>query len=96
VEFHFPGASRARFAPISSARIRRPRPANRSADLQGLSSIIGLIGLAVLVIGGPQTRAQSSNAQLSGVITDTSGAVVPGADFNALNTANNVTYSAVS
>ncbi|HEY3628728.1 MAG TPA: carboxypeptidase-like regulatory domain-containing protein [Terracidiphilus sp.] len=41
-------------------------------------------------------HGQSSNAELSGVITDTSGAVVAGAEIKALNTATNVTYAAVS
>ncbi len=45
---------------------------------------------------GPSLWAQSSNAELSGVVTDTSGAVVAGAEIKALNTATNVTYSAVS
>jgi hypothetical protein len=41
-------------------------------------------------------QAQSSNAEVSGVVTDTSGAVVAGAEIKALNTATNVTYAAIS
>lgn len=44
----------------------------------------------------PALRAQSSNAQLSGLITDTTGAVVSGAQIKATNGATNVSYSAVS
>ena len=59
-------------------------------------SIFGAIVLIVIVMQGPSLWAQSSNAELSGVVTDTSGAVVAGAEIKALNTATNVTYSAVS
>src|SRR4051812_4691196 len=54
------------------------------------------IALLALLIAGPQIKAQSSNAELSGVVTDTSGAVVSGAQIKALNTATNVTYAAES
>ena len=52
--------------------------------------------LAVLLLGCMQVNAQSSNAQISGLITDPSGAVVPGAEITALNSATNVPYTAVS
>ena len=58
--------------------------------------LVGLIALAMLGVAGLKVEAQSSNAELSGVITDTSGAVVAGAEVKALNTATNVTYSAIS
>ena len=68
---------------------------NRTAC--ALVSIIGRDRIVIaLVMPGPSMRAQSSNAELSGVVTDTSGAVVAGAEIKALNTATNVTYSAVS
>ena len=51
---------------------------------------------AVFVIQTPQLLAQTSNAQLSGSVTDTSGAVVAGAEIKAVNTATNVAYAAVS
>jgi hypothetical protein len=52
--------------------------------------------LAVLLLGCMQVNAQSSNAQISGLITDPSGAVVPGAEITAVNSATNVPYAAVS
>ena len=71
------------------------QPARRPGSIIA-SSISGAILLIVIVMQGPSLRAQSSNAELSGVVTDTSGAVVEGAEIKALNTATNVTYSAVS
>jgi len=53
------------------------------------------MAIAVLT-GNSRLQAQSSNAQLSGLITDASGAVIPAAQINAQNMATNVTYSAVS
>jgi hypothetical protein len=50
----------------------------------------------VLLIICQASRAQTSNAQLSGLVTDTSGAVVAGAEIKAVNTATNVPYSGVS
>jgi hypothetical protein len=61
-----------------------------------LSLVAGVIALAMLVAAGPRMQAQSSNAELSGVVTDSSGAVIAGTEIKALNTATNVTYSAVS
>lgn len=54
------------------------------------------IAVVMLVLLCPSTRAQSPNAQLSGLIADTSGAVIAGAQITARNTATNVTYFAVS
>lgn len=50
----------------------------------------------VVWMGTQRVNAQSTNAQISGLITDTSGAVVPGAQITALNTATKVPYAAVS
>ncbi len=58
--------------------------------------VIGATAVLAILIPGPQMLAQSSNAELSGVITDTSGAVVAGVEVKALNTATNVTYAGVS
>ena len=58
--------------------------------------ILAAIVLMALVMLSPHARAQSSNAELSGVVTDTSGAVVAGAEIKALNSATNVAYSAVT
>ena len=43
-----------------------------------------------------QMRAQTSNAQLSGLIADSTGAVVAGAEIKALNRATNVPYTTES
>jgi hypothetical protein len=59
-------------------------------------STAGAIVLMALVILCPGMKAQTSNAQLSGLVTDTTGAVVPGAQIMAINVATNVPYSAVS
>jgi hypothetical protein len=67
------------------------RAASRLGHSAGLAMTI-----AVLLLGFPQAKAQSSNAQISGLVTDTSGAVVPGAEITAQNTATNVPYTAVS
>ena len=61
-----------------------------------LGSILGVIVPMGLVMLNPQMRAQTSNAQLSGLITDTTGAVVTGAQIRAVNVATNVPYTAVS
>ncbi len=58
--------------------------------------IIRVILSMALVMLCPQMRAQTSNAQLSGLITDSSGAVVSGAHIAAVNVATNVPYSTVS
>ena len=64
------------------------------------ASQAGLRALAVAVLlslpACTQTQAQTSNAQVSGLITDSSGAVVAGAQITATNTATNVAYNAVS
>src|SRR4051794_27222165 len=85
---------------VGSLRSRTPQEAEdvkssrwRGTAL-GLGSIVSVI--ALLMMTGPQMGAQSSNAELSGVITDTSGAVLAGAGIKALNTATNVTYAAVT
>jgi hypothetical protein len=52
--------------------------------------------LAMLVALSPALQAQTSNAQLSGLITDPTGAVIGGATIKAVNVATNVPYTAVS
>src|SRR6476659_11104847 len=54
----------------------------------------GLILLAILV--PVQALAQTGAASLTGLVTDSSGAVVPGATVVATNQATNVEYTAVS
>ena len=62
-----------------------------------LGSILGgIVSMAVLTTSCVQIQAQTSNAQLSGLVTDTSGAVIAGAEVRAVNVATNVPYSAVS
>jgi len=51
------------------------------------------ISLAVMC---PMMRAQTSNAQLSGLITDQTGAAIAGAEVKAINVATSVPYTAVS
>ncbi len=51
---------------------------------------------AMFVPQGSRLQAQTSNAQLSGLVTDTTGAAIAGAQIRAMNTATNVTYAAVS
>lgn len=61
---------------------------------------LGVIGVAIILTAltttGPRLRAQTSNAQVSGVITDLSGAVIGNAEITATNTATNVPYRAIS
>ena len=49
----------------------------------------------VLVIAGPRTFAQDV-ASITGVVTDTTGAVLPGAKITLLNTATNKTFEATA
>jgi hypothetical protein len=63
---------------------------------RSLGSILGLTVVVVLVWMPPALRAQSSNAQLSGLITDPTGAVIGGTKIKALNTDTNVPYTAES
>ena len=67
------------------------RAASRLGKCTGLA-----ITIAVLLFVVHETNAQTSNAQISGLVTDSSGAVVPGAEITAQNTATNVPYTAVS
>jgi hypothetical protein len=59
-------------------------------------SVIGVIASMALVVACPVMRAQTSNAQLSGLVTDVTGAVIAGAKIKAVNAATNVPYNAVS
>lgn len=67
----------------------------RAASRLGLTTGLA-ISAVILLSGFPQAKAQSSNAQMSGLITDTSGAVIAGAEITAQNTATNLPYTAVS
>ena len=52
--------------------------------------VLAIVGIAVLA--GHPLVAQTSNAQLSGQVTDSTGAVIPNAEVHATNTATNVDY----
>jgi len=56
----------------------------------------GLDSCGGVGVDAPALRAQSSNAQLSGLITDPTGAVIGGTKIKALNTDTNVPYTAES
>ena len=62
-----------------------------------MCQFLGLTLLSLLVCfllrPGSPAFAQSGNAQLSGLITDSSGASIPGAKVAAVNTATNVTLA---
>ena len=61
-----------------------------------LGVTVAIIMPLALVMSNPPVQAQTSNAQLSGLVTDTSGAVVAGAEIQAVNSATNVPYTAVT
>ncbi len=61
-----------------------------------LSLITGVIVISAFGMLCPIMRAQSSNAQLSGLVTDSSGAVIAGAEIKAVNVSTNVPYTSVS
>ena len=59
--------------------------------LHGISFLVGLF-LVLSLASCPTMQAQTANAQLTGQIKDTTGAVVGGAEIKAVNTATNVSY----
>ena len=63
---------------------------------QRLGLTLGLTLSTILLVLSPTLQAQTSNAQLSGQITDPTGAVIGGATIKAVNNDTNVPYSAVS
>ena len=56
--------------------------------------VLAIVGIAVLA--SHPLVAQTSNAQLSGQVTDSTGAVIANAEVHATNTATNVDYTATS
>ena len=61
-----------------------------------LSTSLALAAILIFGSFGRSLHAQSSNSQISGLIIDPSGAVIPGAEIKAVNAATNVPYSAVA
>jgi hypothetical protein len=60
---------------------------------------IGILTVLFLLLAAascPTLQAQTANAQLTGEIKDTTGAVVVGAEIKAINAATNVNYRSVS
>jgi len=70
-----------------------PRTANRTPS----STIVCLVALAALIVGGADTaRAQSGTAQISGVVHDQQGGVLPGVTVALRNQDTGVARTAVS
>jgi hypothetical protein len=67
----------------------------RHAALRPIS-IFATAVIMLALVPCTEMRAQSSNAQLSGQVTDTTGAAVAGAEVKAVNTATNVPYTATT
>src|SRR5262245_47995462 len=59
------------------------------------SAVLTMLALLTL-IGAPAAFAQTGAASMTGIVTDQSGATVPGATVTATNQATNVTYTALS
>lgn len=57
--------------------------------------LVGVFACTLLLLS-PALQGQSSNAQLSGLVTDPTGAVIAGAQIKAVNIATNVPYTSVS
>jgi hypothetical protein len=55
-----------------------------------------LVSAILAVLSTARLRAQSTNGQIAGLISDSSGAAVVGADVNAVNKATGVTYHNVT
>ncbi len=84
-------------AVVEATNVKTSKWRGAAAGLNLLAWLVtGVIAVMALVMAGPRMQAQSTNSQLSGLVTDTSGAVVAGAQISALNTATNVTYTSVS
>jgi hypothetical protein len=56
----------------------------------------GFLLFALALIGSATASAQTATSRISGTVTDSSGAIVPGATVTAINEATNVSYNQVS
>jgi hypothetical protein len=56
--------------------------------------LAAVLGISVLHTG--PAKAQQATAKIVGTVTDQQGAVVPGVEINATNTATNVVHSTIS
>ena len=61
-----------------------------------LRVLLGLALLGFLATASPSALAQSSNGQITGLVTDSSGAAIAGASITATNNATGVTYSSTT
>lgn len=55
--------------------------------------VSGLLTLGMILAAVGYSAAQSTNGQISGLVTDTTGAAVAGAEVDAVNSATGVSYS---
>ncbi|PYY12122.1 MAG: hypothetical protein DMG69_02225 [Acidobacteria bacterium] len=65
-----------------------------SVSRRGMGDVSNFWPVAILVLlGAIYVQAQSTNGQVSGIVNDSSGAAVVGAEITATNTATGVSYS---
>jgi hypothetical protein len=55
-----------------------------------------LLGLVVVLVAAPRAGAQANRATITGIVTDSSGAVVPGVEVTTTNAGTNVSSKTVS
>ena len=71
--------------------------ANRAANCGKAGFLTGIGLLAILMLSiAPHARSQSSNAQLSGTVSDPSGAIIPGASVKLTGMATGVSSDAIT
>lgn len=61
-----------------------------------LSGLICLLALAAMIAANQTAFAQSSNGQITGLVTDSTGAAVQGANVSAFNIATGVAYTSTT
>ncbi len=70
------------------------RNLDRATNRFGCFLLLVVVVCTLLV--GRYSYGQSSNGQISGLVTDTSGAAIPGATVHAVNTATGVSYNSTT